>query len=50
MKAYQLFNYNEQTNIEHLKKYTKQQAVLCFDFEDSIKTSKKNFIEIALKI
>ncbi len=43
MKAYQFINYNDLTNIEHIKKYAKQQSILCFDFEDSIKTSDKQY-------
>ena len=49
MKAYQFINYNEQTNIEHIKKYAKQEAVLCFDFEDSIKTSQKQYYRNCFK-
>lgn len=43
MKAYQFINYNNQTTIEHIKKYAKQHAVLCFDFEDSIKNPEKQY-------
>ncbi len=49
MKAYQFVNYNDQTNIEHIKKYSKQQAVLCFDFEDSIKPNDKKFYRNCFK-
>ncbi len=49
MKAYQFINYNDHTNIEHIKKYAKHQAVLCFDFEDSIKTSEKQYYRNCFK-
>jgi len=49
MKAYQFINYNDQTTIEHIKKYAKQEAVLCFDFEDSIKTSEKQYYRNCFK-
>ncbi len=42
MLAYQFINYNNETNIEHIKKYAESNAVLCFDFEDSIKISEKD--------
>jgi len=41
MQAYQFIKYNNKTNIEHLRKYAKNNAVLCFDFEDSIIISEK---------
>ena len=49
MKAYQFINYNSLTNIEHIKKYAMQQAVLCFDFEDSIKYSEKQYYRNCFK-
>ncbi len=49
MKAYQFINYNNQTNIKHIKKYATQQTVLCFDFEDSIKTSDKQYYRNCFK-
>jgi len=49
MKAYQFINYNNQTNIEHIKKYAKHQAILCFDFEDSIKPSDKQYYRNCFK-
>ncbi len=49
MKAYQFINYNNQTNIEHIKKYAKQRAILCFDFEDSIKSSEKQYYRNCFK-
>ncbi len=39
MKAYQFIQYNNETNIEHINKYAEMDAILCFDFEDSIKNS-----------
>ncbi|NOZ46381.1 MAG: hypothetical protein GXO79_06325 [Chlorobi bacterium] len=41
MQAYQFINYNNETTIEHIKKYAENNAILCFDFEDSIKHSEK---------
>ncbi len=49
MKAYQFINYNNLTNVEHIKKYAERQAVLCFDFEDSIKTSDKGYYRSCFK-
>jgi len=39
MQSYQFIKYNNETNIAHLKKYAETDAILCFDFEDSINNS-----------
>jgi len=36
MQSYQFIKYNSKTKPEHLLKYAQTEAVLCFDFEDSI--------------
>ncbi len=41
LQAYQFIKYNNKTDIEHIKKYSEDNAILCFDFEDSIKLSEK---------
>lgn len=41
MLAYQFVNYNFNTKIEHIKKYAENNAIICFDFEDSIEYSEK---------
>ncbi len=49
MIAYQFINYNNQTSLEHIKKYAKHRAVLCFDLEDSIKISEKQYYRNCFK-
>lgn len=37
MDVYYFIKYNDETKFEHIEKYAKTNAILCFDFEDSIK-------------
>lgn len=41
MLAYQFIKYNNETSVQHIKKCAENDAILCFDFEDSIKHSEK---------
>ena len=43
MQSYQFINYNDKTNSEHIKRHANHNAILCFDFEDSITPSDKQF-------
>jgi citrate lyase beta subunit len=38
MDIYYFVKYNNETNFKHIQKYAKTNAILCFDFEDSIKS------------
>ncbi len=47
--AYQFINYNNKTNVSHIKKFAENNAILCFDFEDSIKKEEKQNYRIYFK-
>jgi len=49
MDIYYFIKYNDETNFEHIQKYAKTNAILCFDFEDSIKCWINPEIDLSLK-
>jgi len=49
MQAYHFIKYNNETNIKHLNKLAETDVILCFDFEDSINTSEKQYYRNCFK-
>ena len=44
LASYYFIKYNQFTNLNHINKYAQTNAIICFDFEDSIKNSQEKIL------